>query len=172
MHEETGYPWRRQLLHVIATNNLCKTIGDTSAKTSHVFGAQDNVRSVLEMYYWVTEQLVKMARDELKAYKEKGGYEASRTFNAGFFHGAIKTIGDRLRKPMDTFRASTGQALVLANDAKLKVAIGHVFPHTVKSRSSYRVGDGYYHGKEAGNSVKFGRTASLQGAPKALGPGR
>jgi len=167
----TGWTWRKTLLHVIARNNLCKVIGDNGAKTAHLFGRQDNVRSVLEMYYWVGDQLQKMAPAAFRMYKADGGRETARTFNAGFFQGACRTIDDRLEKPLEDFKAGSGRSVVLASDTSLKDAVGRVFPHTRTSRSTTRMGDGYVRGKAAGNNVRFGQAAQLGGRRRALGAG-
>jgi hypothetical protein len=173
VHEDSGYSWRKNLLHVVAKNNLCQSIGHPDERSSTIFGSQENVRSVLEMYYWVVEQLERMALDEFKAYKLRGGSEKPEHFKAGFFRGATATINTRLTKPLEEFKYGSGRDLVLVSDKALSLAVGKVFPNTVRSRgSSARIGDGYYHGKEAGNDIQFGKSAALTGGHKALGSGR
>jgi len=172
VHEDVGYSWRKRLLYVIAKNNLCSTVGMPYEKSSTLFGTQENVRSVLEMYYWVSEQLERLAHDEFKAYKRRGGREKGQTFNAGFFSGAISTINTRLTKPLEEFRYGSGRDLVLASHKALAVAVKTIFPHTTMSRSRTTMGDGFYHGKEAGNNIRFGKSAALTGGHKALGSGR
>ena len=168
VHEDAGYSWRRSLLNIIAKNNLCTVIGQPDRKIANLFGSQSNVRSVLEMYYWILAQLPRLAS---LAYKDYEGYENKRTFNAGFYRGATNTISQRLGKPMDAFRAGNGRSLVLVNDARLAAAVKSVFPYTVRSRSRTTIGDGYYHGQQAGHEVTFGRSPGLQGPVKALGSG-
>jgi hypothetical protein len=172
LHEDSGYDWRKTLLHVVAKNNLCVTIGHPSERSHTLIGSQDNVRSVLEMYYWVAEQLERLALDGFKAYKLRGGSEKPATFKAGFFRGAVITINNRLEKPLEAFKYGSGRDLVLASDKALNLAVNKAFPNTVKAPGSRaRIGDGFYHGKEAGNTIKFGRSAALAGGHKALGSG-
>jgi hypothetical protein len=165
IRSDTGYSWRRLLLNTIAKNNLCSCVGQPHKKVVNLFGNQDNVRSVLEMYYWILEQLPKMAN---KAFKDYEGYEGRRKFNSGFYRGAIGTISDRLRKPMADFTAGSGRELVLASDALVKAAVHKVFPQLRTSRQRATIGDGYYHGQQAGHNVQFGRTQSLSPGRRAL----
>ena len=167
--EEHGWPWRRSLAHVIAINNLCKVIGNNSTKTFHLFGTRENVRSVLEMYYWIAEQLIRLAGTGHREYKRQGGYESARTWNNGFYQGAINTLGSRLERPMEEFRQGAGQALVHVHTTALSDAVRKVYPHTSKSsRRSVRMGDGYFSGKAAGNRVTLGKAASLSSGRAAL----
>lgn len=171
--EEQGYSWKRTLLHVIARNNLCQVIGKTSGpNTCDLFGSQDNVRAVLEMYYWVGEQLEKLATQGLRAYKREGGRENGRTWKSGFFQGAARIINQRLAKPMQEFAAyGSGKDLVLFNDASLKQAVAKIYPHTRKTGRRVPMGDGYGAGKAAGHGVTFGAPKRI-GGNLALGSGR
>jgi len=166
--ENTGYTWKRHLLGVIAKNNLCSVVGSPSTHAVHLFGSQDNVRSVLEMYYWVVEQLINMATPLYKEYKQDGGYENARKWNAGFYQGATLTIKRRLAKPMDDFQHGTGRDLVLANSNRLKLAVRSIFPSLRKSSYKLRPGDGFSRGRQAGDQVRFGRSKPLATGPKAL----
>jgi len=166
--EPNGYPWRKHLLHAIAKNNLCSVVVSDYAKTIHLFGNQDNVRSVLEMYYWIAEQLIRLSGPAHKAYKREGGHEATRTFNTGFFRGAIVTLNTRLRKPLEEFTQGVGSALVLVNTNALSVAVGKIFPHTGKTRGKVRMGDGFFSGTQAGHNVTLGRARSISVGRQAL----
>jgi hypothetical protein len=166
--EEHGYIWRKRLLHVIAKNNLCQAIGSPQNKAVHVVGGRDNVRSVLEMYYWLADQLIKMAGPGHKKYKRQGGQEAARTWNAGFYVGAINTLAERLRKPLEEFSQGQGHAVVLVNNAALAQAVGRVFPNTRTSRSNVRLGDGFFSGQQAGHKVTLGQARPLSSGRQAL----
>jgi hypothetical protein len=166
--EQHGYPWKKSLAHVIARNNLCRVITSNHAKTIHIFGTPDNVRSVLEMYYWLAEQLIRLAGPGYREYKHQGGFEAARTWNSGFYHGAITTLKERLKKPLEEFSQGPGHALVLTNAALVDAGVKRIYPHTSKSQGSYRMGDGYFSGKTAGNNVTIGRARPLSGARPAL----
>jgi hypothetical protein len=166
--EEHGYTWRKRLLHVIAKNNLCQTIGSPPQKAVHVFGGRDNVRSVLEMYHWLAEQLIKLAGPGHKEYKRQGGHEAARTWNAGFYVGAINTLNERLKKPLEEFSQGQGHAIVKVNSTALAQAVGRVFPHTRKSRSNTRMGDGFFSGQQAGHRVTLGQARPLSSGRQAL----
>ena len=167
--EANGYPWRKHLLNTIAKNNLCNVIASDYAKTIHLFGNQDNVRSVLEMYYWIAEQLIRLAGPAYTSYKREGGHEATRTFNTGFYRGATATIGTRLRKPLEEFTQGAGSALVLVNNSALSEAVKKIFPHTGRSRGSrIRMGDGFFSGRQAGDNVTLGRSRSMSAGRQAL----
>ena len=166
--EANGYPWRKDLLNVIAKNNLCSVIVSDYAKTIHLFGNQDNVRSVLEMYYWIAEQLIRLAGPAYTSYKREGGHEATRTFNAGFYRGATATIGTRLRKPLEEFTQGAGSALVLINTNALATAVKKIFPNTSRSSGRVRIGDGFFSGRQAGHNVTLGRSRSMSAGRQAL----
>jgi hypothetical protein len=166
--EEHGYTWRKRLLHVIAKNNLCQTIGSPQNKGIHVFGGRDNVRAVLEMYYWLAEQVIKIAGPGYKEYKRQGGDEAARTWNAGFYVGAINTLGERLRKPLEEFSQGQGHAIVKVNNTALTQAVRRVFPHTQKARGTTRMGDGFFSGRQAGHNVTLGQARPISSGRPAL----
>ncbi len=167
--EEHGYPWRKRLINVIAVNNLCKVIANTGHHAVDVFGTRDNVRSVLEMYNWLAEQIIRLAGPGHKEYKRQGGHESARTWNTGFYHGAINTLSQRLKKPLEEFSQGQGTAIVLANKALLDAAVHRVYPHTKTSRvSTSRIGDGYFSGTQAGGKVTLGRSRPLASGRLAI----
>ena len=170
--ETEGYVWKRSLVSVLAKANLCTVIGTPSQKTWHLFGAYDNVRAVLEMYNWITLQLVFMANREYRAYKNDEGTERGQTWKAGFYQGAIIAIRDRLAKPLEDFTQGAGHALVLRNSTDLKAAVARVYPHL---RKSYGGGNRSYDGSSAGRNAGRGMSLSPQrkiGATLSLGSGR
>lgn len=169
--EATGYVWRKALLNTIAKHNLCRVIGNTAHNTSTVFGTRDNVRAVLEMYYWVAEQLERLANSGLREYNRSGGHEHGRTWKAGFYYGATATIKDRLSAPLEAFTQGEGRGLVLASNAHLETAIHKIYPYIHASRRTVPLGDGYGAGKRAGAGVSFGRPRSPNGNRLALASG-
>jgi len=173
IREQKGFTWRLALLSVIARNSLCRVIGTPSEKTAHLFGTRDNVRAVLAMYGWVSEQLERMALRERTAYVKQGGGANGRSWMASFYMGATGTIGDRLRKPMETFTYGTGRDLVVASDRTLAAAIHKIFPRLTSGRRA-RPGSsaGYQSGQQAGANISFGRPAQLGGGRLALPSGR
>ena len=116
----------------------------------------------------LAEQLIKLAGHGHREYKRQGGHESARTWNSGFYQGAINTLDERLKKSVDDFSQGQGYAIVLANKTQLTAAVGRVFPHTSKSRSSYKMGDGYFSGKQAGHKVTMGRSKPLSSGRPAL----
>ena len=172
---EVGYDtlWHSSLLNTIALKNLCKVIRDPSESKCHLFGARDNVLTVVSMYQWCKEQLDSMALRDFTTYKRERGSESSRTWKAAYFAGATVVLRDRLAPPLATFSAGPGRALVLVNDSRVAAAVKSVFPHVGSSRRSVNYGsDGYGAGKRAGESVRFGRTAALgYGGQKQLAGG-
>ena len=170
--EKDGYTWKRGLVNVLAKSNLCRIIGSPSSKTWHIFGTYDNVRAVLDMYNWITLQLVFMANREYRAYKNDEGTERGQTWKLGFYQGATETIRERLAKPLETFTYGTGKDLVLRNDTSLTEAVKKVFPSLTRSTSyAARSYDGRSAGKAAGRGMTL-TPAKRLGSTMALGPGR
>ena len=162
--ESDGYTWKRNLVTVLADANLCRVVGSPQDKAWHIFGQYDNVRSVLEMYNWVTLQLVFMANRDFRAYKQDEGTERGQTWKAGFYAGATIAIRDRLAKPMETFSQGTGHALVIANKAQLATAVYQVFPRLSSRRAvSNNSLDGRNAGKSAGSSMALSSQRRLTG---------
>ena len=162
--ESDGYVWKRSLVHVIAKNNLCKIIGDPGTKTWHIFGEYHNVLAVLEMFNWVTLQLVWMANREFRLYKNDEGRERGQTWKLGFYHGAIDAINKRLTPPMTEFAGSTGKSLVIMTNQNLDTAVGAVFPKIRKSRGS-SIGSlsGLSAGRAAGSTMSLADDKRLSG---------
>ncbi|KKM99531.1 hypothetical protein LCGC14_1146950 [marine sediment metagenome] len=154
--ETAGYTWKRQLVSVLANANLCKVIGTPSEKTWHIFGAHDNVSSVLEMYTWITAQLTEMAAREFRTYKNDEGTERGQTWKSGYYQGATDAIRDRLKKPLDTFTYGTGKDLVVQNTTALNTAVRKVYPHLRRAGVSRSRGyDGSIAGKQAGRGMSL-----------------
>tara|TARA_Y100000310_G_scaffold323084_1_gene382982 strand:+ start:95 stop:793 length:699 start_codon:yes stop_codon:yes gene_type:complete len=163
--EDTGYSWKRSLASVIAKANLCRVIGAPSANTWHIFGSYDNVRSVIEMYNWITLQLSFMCNRDFRAYKNDEGTERGQTWKLGYYQGAIGAIKDRLDKPMQAFSYGTGHDLVIRNEASLTEAVHKIFP---RLRTSYgyasRSTDGRSSGASAGRGMSLSPARRLTGA--------
>ena len=170
--ETDGYVWKRFLVSVLADANLCKVIGSPSEKTWHLFGAYDNVRAVLEMYNWITLQLVFMANREFRAYKNDEGTERGQTWKAGYYQGAILSIKKRLDKPLEEFAQGPGHALVIQNKADLSTAVHKIFPR-LSNRRSYASSsrDGVSSGRDAGRGMSLSPQRKI-GATLSLGSGR
>lgn len=154
--ETVGYTWKSTLLGVIARNSLCNTVLSSHDNIIHVFGTYDNVKSVIEMYQWITNELEQIAIRQWTIYKNDGtGREHCRTWKTGFFLGAIHTINERLKENLDTFATGPGSAIVPYNKGLVSDAVKRVFPHLTTIRRSTRSYDGYNTGKMAGNNVRL-----------------
>jgi hypothetical protein len=162
--EAVGFSWKRYLLHTLAINNLCQTVGSPATNTMHVFGTYENVKGVLEMYNWLTPELERIALRAWSSYKADGtGRENARTWKHGFFMGAIKAIHDKLKESMQEFAAGPGHAVVPYNEALVKDAVKRVFPYLTKSHSSTRSADGMAAGRAAGRSINLRPQRKLSG---------
>lgn len=163
IQESQGYSWKSSLINVIANANLCKVIG--GSKELHIFGTYDNVKSVLEMYYWICPQLSMMAEREYRAYKNDEGSECGRTWKSAFYYGAIATIRSKLQTPFNEFASGPGTAIVVSNDSLVKDAVKRVYPyirHTTRRVS--RGSDGYSSGRTAGNGIRLSPQRKLAGS--------
>jgi hypothetical protein len=169
--QSTGFAWRSQLMHVIAKNNLCRLISSPYSKQMHIFGTQTNVRAVLDMYYWVGNQLEEMATRGLIEYKRQNGHDHGRTWKSSFYYGAVATINARLSKPIEEFSRGSGRELVLVNNGNLKDAVGRIYSRLGHTKRTVRYGDGYRSGSQAGHNVSLARAAGLNGGPRALNAG-
>lgn len=162
--EAQGYTWKRYLLHALAINSLCETVGSPEVNTSHIFGTFENVQGVVEMYHWLVPELERIAMKGWMEYKREGtGHERVDTWKGGFYMGATKTIGERLRKSFQDFASGPGHAIVLYNTQLVKDAVRRVFPYTSKSRSSFKSRDGFTSGRMAGNSIHLKPQGKLNG---------
>lgn len=154
--EYHGFTWKVALVAAIAKYNLCRIVQTPGKKTIHIFGTQENVRSVLAMFDWVAPELERLATYRLMEYKRQGGQEHGKTFKQGFFLGAVDVIKGRLRRPYESFAATTGKELIVLNQVALDAAVKRVYPRLGKGapliqRSIY----GYNAGKEEGRKVSL-----------------
>lgn len=167
---DSGHDWRVRLLNVIAKANLCRVVNDQSKKTGVLFGTQTNVLAVVQMYDWLSRELLAQSLAGWKAYT---GRDTVRAWKGAFFDGATAILRDRLQRPVDTFAQGAGNAIVLANDARVKMAVDKIFPilgrsrHTVRSSS-----DGYGAGRHAAAGMRLGPQGAISGGARALGAGR
>jgi len=169
--EADGYSWKVTLLNVLAKATLCRIILGSQHKAWHIFGTFENVQTTLEMYHWVIPQLETMAANGLKTYKNGGGYENGRTFKNGFYYGAIRTIKERLEKPLQDFTNGNGKAIVLYNDKALSSAVNKIFPRLGHTHlGSTRSSDGISAGRQAGHNITLTPQRKLSGT-LALGCG-
>ena len=169
--EHKGFTWKRSVLNTIARANLCSVVGQPGYNKAHLFGKRANVQVVLQMYYWITEQLEQMSERSLRAYKREGGREHGRSYKASWHMGANETIRDRLAKPLEEFSNGTGYALVLANKTQLESAVHRVFPRLKTTHRRVSMGAGYGNGRQDGHSVNFSRPSALSNGAKMLGAG-
>jgi len=162
--ESVGYNWKRYLIHTLAVNSLCSTVSSPSTNTSHVFGTYENVRGVLEMYYWLVPELERIAIRAWTNYKRDGtGRESARMWKRGFFMGATKSIGDKLKESLQQFEAGPGSAIIPYNASLVKDAVRKVFPHLSSSRTSVRGYDGMAAGRAAGRNINIRPQRKLTG---------
>jgi len=160
--ERHGFPWKRNIMNVIAKSTLCRVIINRSFKKWTLFGTEPNVKATLEMYRWVVIQLDDIAMNSFAMYKRRGGYEHGRTWKISFFAGACIAIEDRLKKPFVEFAAGSGKELVVLNNKALDEAVNKVFPKLSNIRSGQALSrDGFTAGKSAGNKVTFAPTKKL-----------
>lgn len=185
-----GFKWRCGLLSAIAQANLCRIVisdlGDRG--TIHVFGKQENVRVVLDMWSWVCEQLERLGSQSLRDYMQPtqqsgwifnaGGTASPRPWNpkgdeseyvylAGFYRAAVKRIDARLEAAMARFAAESDmtRALVTSSGAELSTAVRQVFPRLGHWGGMTNAGrDGMRDGARAGDRVRLTRDPALNGA--------
>lgn len=167
------YQARKQLLHTIAKNNLCKVVGSPLQLKSTLFGSAANIKMVRGMYEWVGEQLDRMVMLNMITYAQGVQQPNYRTYWISFYLGACETINVRLQKGMDTFKYGSGRDLVPMVARDLDRAARAEFPYLVKGRANYgrENYDGAAAGRRAGNDVTFSRTGQI-GGTRALGSGR
>jgi hypothetical protein len=185
-----GFKWRASLLGAIARANLCRIVVNDEGErgTIHVFGNQENVRVVLDMWAWVSEQLERLGFASLREYMqplqqgrwdfhEDGtvtprpwtpkGDESEAIYLAGFYRAAVQRIGKRLESAMRRFQAESDQtrALVVVSGRELLEAMDRVFPRRGSWSGMPNYGhDGMKAGAQAGDRVKLTRDPSLSGA--------
>ena len=171
-NESGGYSWKVILLNVLAKSTLCHIVVSPHAKEWHLFGTFDNVQTVIEMYHWVIPQLEQMGYKAWKEYQLDGGLEHGKTWKTGFYHGTIRTIKERLAKPLQDFANGDGKAIVLYNDKAVTEAVSRVYPRLGHSHiGSTRSYDGFNAGRQAGHNVTLTPQRKLSGT-LALSSGR
>lgn len=160
--EANGFSWKSILMNQIAVNNLCRVVVTSCKNQIHVFGTYDNVKTVLEMFDWIVIQLIPMAIKARKDYVEQGGTEHGRTFNTGFYNGAVHTISERLSAGFKEFKQTTGRELVVYNDKALQLSVSKIYPRLSHSYGrSIRSSEGIIAGKIAGSNIQFGQSRKI-----------
>ena len=185
-----GFKWRASLLNKVAAANLCRVVmrDDGNRGVVHVFGKQENVRVVLDMWSWMTEQLERLGFASLRDYMQPvqqarwkftddgtvrvqpwtpKGTEDEATYLAGFYRAAVDRIGARLDSAMKRFTAESDQtrALVVVSGNELSTAVHRQFPRLGSWRGMGNAGrDGMAAGRRAGDNVKLTRDPALNGA--------
>lgn len=176
MDIDSGFTWRSSLIGVIARGNLCYLAQSRNEKLVYLFGTASNIRDVMAMYDWLTEQAERLAhetaedrkREYLDAFGEKP--RDTRSFKTSFHQGFASAIQTRLmesRAAFDRAEQSTQALTVIEKDAE--GAAHAYFPSlgkTRRSRSSNR--EGYSAGRSAGASTNMARTGVLSGGPRQL----
>lgn len=185
-----GFRWRASLLGAIARANLCRiVIGARGERgTVHVFGKQENIRVVLDMWGWVSEQLERLSFTSLRDYMQPAqqgrwdfntdgtaaarpwtakGDESEQLYLAGFYRAAVQRIDARLQAAMARFTAESEmtRALVTSSGAELSAAVQRAFPSLGRWSGMGNAGrDGMKDGAVAGERVKLTRDPALNGA--------
>ena len=65
---EAGNGWRRALLNVLCTNNFCRNVGNTEAKSVRVYGRGENVETTMWLYLFLHTHFLSLARDRYQQY--------------------------------------------------------------------------------------------------------
>lgn len=185
-----GFKWRASLLNAIAQSNLCRiVISDSGDRgTLHVFGKQENIRVVLDMWAWVSEQLERLGFVSLRNYMQPvqqgrwkftddgtfraqpwtpKGDESEYTYLAGFYRAAVTRIDLRLQAAMSRFTGESEmtRALVTNSGRELSTAVRTAFPRLWNWSGMPNHGRaGMRDGFKAGESVKLTRDPALSGA--------
>lgn len=153
--------WRRNLLHGIATANLCTTVYTQGTPLMWIVGTKANVDAVWMMYEYVSTAAIRMAhkawRDEAKSMKEEGWTpRGGNAWVRSFLVGAANEVVGRLHaKKREMMADTTTTALVVATDELLREAMAKYFGQLGKGRrSSHQLnGRAYDAGRRAGSSI-------------------
>ncbi|MFN0145960.1 MAG: DUF2786 domain-containing protein [Dehalococcoidia bacterium] len=186
-----GFKWRASLLSAVARANLCRIVisdqGDRG--TVHVFGKQENIRVVLDMWSWVSEQLERLGFNSLRDYMQPPqqarwkftddghvriqpwtpkGTESEAVYLAGFYKAAVQRIDARLAAAMAKFTGESDmtRALVVVSGREVGEAVSRAFPRlgSWSGMGSFAGRDGMRDGARAGDRVSLTRSAALSGA--------
>ncbi|CCF85391.1 DUF2786 domain-containing protein [Nitrolancea hollandica] len=177
-----GYGWKRRLMGAIARYNFCHAVSHRGDDQMFVVGEEHNVTVVFHLYEFLEAEIRRLAtagyRDyRLRVWSPRYALTPSK-WKTSFYHGAVETIGDRLREQYLANRGDDRQthALVRAKDAELAKAVYDFFGQLGKLKvNTGESADGYAAGQEAAQGINLSpqvRSGSRYSGPRALGAGR
>lgn len=194
MHETIGLGvkrgqvtnWRRDLMLVLAKYNLCKAIPFIGMPIISIIGQPHNVEMVQHLYVYLTRQFDRLADEEWDAVKRNNGGKApivysqiagnhtplhAKKFKSSFGHGAVVSVGQRLRDAMEDADAQT-TALVVTNEEELERAQDRfINPKSLVKRDAGPAPDyasAFSAGVEAGQNVPLNRPIESSDSSRQL----
>jgi len=175
--------WFVNLAFVLAPVNLCKLLQTGSGGLIWI-GKPTNIEVAQYLFDTLVRDLLRIADIEFQVYRYTNAYNGEawktihgKTWKNNFYHGAIQTIGERLRANLRQleYDHSNINALVVQNDVELKEYMKIHYPRlSYGSTNSLNFNrSAFESGKAAGRSVSFGKGVGAGGAsgPKLIGKG-
>lgn len=164
--DQYGNNWKRPLLHVIATNHLCKVFTRTYNNKMFVIGAEENVIVVKEFYEYllkVFRRLVIERFNESASQYMRMGIRYSEAEKKKFFRSYLEGVPYGLQENYDSMKPTSEEtALVVCHnsmiDDYLKSASYNMKKtDTRRPRTRHVLGEAFDQGMEDGRKVNLNK---------------
>lgn len=170
--DKYGNRWKIALLHVIASNNLCRVFTRTYNKKMFVIGAEENVVVVKEFYEYLLKVFRRLSIERFNQAQNEAMLEGKRYTEDGerlFMRSYLEGVSSGLQENYDSLKPTSEEtALVVChnqmiddylNESKYKLNDKHR-----KQRQPRLNGDAYLMGEKDGRNVNLSKQLKNNGS--------
>ncbi|MBR1526720.1 MAG: DUF2786 domain-containing protein [Prevotella sp.] len=170
--DKYGNRWKIALLHVIASNNLCRVFTRTYNKKMFVIGAEENVVVVKEFYEYLLKVFRRLSIERFNQAQNEAMLEGKRYTEDGerlFMRSYLEGVSSGLQENYDSLKPTSEEtALVVChnqmiddylNGSKYKLNDKHR-----KQRQPRLMGEAYLMGEKDGRNVNLNKQLKNNGS--------
>lgn len=170
--DKYGNRWKIALLHVIASNNLCRVFTRTYNKKMFVIGAEENVVVVKEFYEYLLKVFRRLSIERFNQAQNEAMLEGKRYTEDGerlFMRSYLEGVSSGLQENYDSLKPTSEEtALVVChnqmiddylNGSKYKLNDKHR-----KQRQPRLMGEAYLMGEKDGRNVNLSKQLKNNGS--------
>jgi hypothetical protein len=164
--DKYGNIWKKKLLSVIASNNLCKMYTRTHNGKMFIIGAEENVVVVKEFYIYLLKVfrrlVIERFNESANAYMIEGKRYTDKGKNL-FFRSYLEGVSDGLQENYDSMKPTSEETalMVVHNDRIEDFLVDHGYKMDSRKKRAPRrrevLGEAYEAGAEDGRKVNLSK---------------
>ena len=165
---QAGNQWKKDLLAVLVSHNLCRATFNSWSGNLFVIGKRENIEVVIYLYKFIQPRLLKMAQSyHINLNKDIKENINRRKILQSYLIGATKGINQKLEAEKAQFEDKEALAgLILSNNSLIEEFMNELGIKNAKDRKLSIFDDVSRHGREDGNKLQI--TKGLEGVKQTM----